>query len=55
MLALAGLIIGALFGGLRARRRGGDRRDIWQYAIVHAMLFALVGLFLSILLTRALG
>ncbi|NIZ08780.1 hypothetical protein [Pseudooceanicola sp. HF7] len=52
MLVLAGLFLGALFGGFRAKTRGGNRKDIWQYAIVHAIIFALVGLVLTILVHR---
>lgn len=54
MFALAGLIIGAIFGALRARRRGGNRLDMFQYAAVHAILFALAGLFLTLIVHRAL-
>lgn len=52
MIVIAGLIFGALFGALRARSRGGSGFDIAQYALVHAILFALVGLFVTIGIDR---
>ena len=52
MLVLAGLILGAAFGALRARKRGGNAKDIWQYGAVHAILFMLVGLVLTVLIHR---
>ncbi|QPM89441.1 hypothetical protein [Pseudooceanicola algae] len=52
MLVLAGLILGALLGGLRAKKRGGNGKDIWQYAIAHAILFMLIGLVVTIVLHR---
>ncbi len=52
MLVIAALVFGALVGGLRARKRGGNRLDIAQYAAVHAMVFALVALFATIIINR---
>jgi hypothetical protein len=54
MIVLGGLVIGGLFGGLRARARNGNRLDIAQYAAVHAIAFALLGLFLTIGIERLL-
>ena len=47
--------IGALVGVFAARRRGGNRKDMAQYAAVFAILFALAGLVLSILYARLAG
>ena len=47
--------IGALVGIFAARRRGGNRKDMAQYAAVFAILFALAGLVLSILYARLAG
>ncbi len=44
--------IGAVIGGLSAKRRGGNRKDMAQYAAVFAIIFALAGLILSIAYTR---
>ena len=55
MFVLVGAVIGALFGGWRAKARGGKRADILQYAAVHAILFALIGLFVTLFIHRALA
>ncbi len=52
MIVLAGLVIGAIIGGLTARRRGGKRLDILQYAAIYAILFMLLGMFASIFIDR---
>lgn len=52
MYVLAGLILGAVLGAVRAKGRGGNSKDIWQYAAVHAIILGLLGLFLTIFLNR---
>lgn len=52
MLVIIGVIAGALYGGWRAKSRGGKTADILQYAAVHAMILALAGLFLTLILHR---
>ena len=52
MIVIAGLLFGALFGAYRARRRQGTGFDIAQYAAAHAILFALLGLFVTILIDK---
>ena len=54
MFVIAGLVLGAIGGGLSARRRGGKPADIAQYAAVYAILFGLLGLFLTLFLDRML-
>ncbi len=54
MFVIAGLVLGALGGGLSARRRGGKVADIAQYAVAYAILFGLLGLFLTLFLDRML-
>jgi hypothetical protein len=54
MFVIGGLILGAIGGGLRARARGGKTADIAQYATVYAILFGLIGLFLTIYLDRVM-
>ncbi len=49
---LAGLMIGALLGALNARTRGGVRLDLVQWGAVGAIIGALVGLFVLILIQR---
>lgn len=52
MLIIAGLLLGALWGGLLARRRKGSRFDIAQYAAAFAILFAIIGLLATVVLDR---
>ncbi len=54
MIVLAGVILGAIWGAMRARARQGSKLDIAQYAAVHAILFGLIGLFVTIGLERLL-
>jgi hypothetical protein len=52
MIFFPAVLFGALLGALRARSRGGNGFDIAQYALVHAIVFAILGLFLTIILHR---
>jgi len=52
MIVLFGAILGALTGGLLARRRKGRTADILQYAFVYALMFALAGLFITLIIHR---
>lgn len=52
MIFYAAIALGALVGYLRAARRGGNRFDKLQYAAVHAIFFAILGLFLTIFILR---
>ncbi|KIN60875.1 hypothetical protein Z945_1857 [Sulfitobacter noctilucae] len=45
-------IIGAIIGGLTARKRGGNRMDIAQYAASFGIAFALLGVVITVLLDR---
>jgi ABC-type Mn2+/Zn2+ transport system permease subunit len=54
MLVIGGLILGALAGGLTARRRGGKPADMAQWSAVWGILFGLAGLFLTLFLDRLL-
>lgn len=54
MFVIGGLLVGAIGGGFRARARGGKAADILQYALVHAILFGLLGLFITLYLDRML-
>lgn len=50
---LAGLLIGALLGGAGARRQGGRRLDLLQWAAVGAIIGGIVGLFVLIFIERS--
>lgn len=52
---LGGLVLGALLGAWGARRRGGQRFDLAQWAATGAIMGGLVGLFVLIILLRIFG
>lgn len=52
MFVIGGLVLGAIGGGLSARRRGGRPADIAQYAAVYGIIFGLFGLFITLILDR---
>lgn len=54
MFVIGGFLLGALAGGYRAKTRGGKTADILQYAFVHGLILALLGLFVTISLDRML-
>lgn len=53
MIVAIGGILGALLGALIAHRRKGVAADILQYAFVYFLIFALLGLFVTIFVHRA--
>ena len=54
MFVIGGLVLGAIIGGLTARRRGGKPADIAQYSAGFGIAFGLLGLFLTLFLDRLL-
>jgi hypothetical protein len=54
MIVLLALVVGGALGAWRAKARGGNRLDMLQWGGVHAILFALAGLILTIVITRLL-
>jgi cytochrome c biogenesis protein CcdA len=55
MIVLAGLVFGSLFGAGLAKKRGGKKLDMLQYAAGFGICFMLVGLFATIFLERMLA
>jgi prolipoprotein diacylglyceryltransferase len=55
MIVIAGLILGIIVGILRAKARGGNGKDMAQPAAVYAILFAIIGLFITIIIHRLAG
>lgn len=53
VLVLAALVLGALIGGWRAKRRGGKALDVLQYAAAHAIPLMILALFVTIYLDRS--
>ena len=47
-------LLGAAVGAFTARRRNGSLTDSLQYGFVYALAFAVLGLFATILVDRAL-
>jgi len=54
MIVILSAVIGATWGGLMAKRRGGNRKDLAQYAAGMGVLFAIIGLFVTIAVERSL-
>jgi len=53
MIVIAAALIGAILGGMTAKKRGGKLADIAQYAAVYAIGFAIVGMLATILIHRS--
>jgi len=53
MLVIGGAVLGAIIGGLTAKRRGGSPLDIAQYAAGYAIALALVGMVATVVIHRA--
>lgn len=54
MIVIAALVAGAIFGVYAASRKGGNRLDKAQYGAVFAIIFALVGLFVTVAIDKML-
>ncbi|MFY0680489.1 MAG: apolipoprotein acyltransferase [Thalassovita sp.] len=52
MIVIAATVFGALMGSLVASRRKGKSLDILQYAAGYAILFAMAGLFVTLIVHR---
>ncbi len=52
MIIAAFALVGALIGGYNAKKRGGTRLDIAQYAGAYALAFGIVGMFITVFLVR---
>jgi hypothetical protein len=52
MIVLAGLVLGALYGAMVAKKRGGRGLDQLQYGAVFAIAFGVLGMFLTIFIER---
>lgn len=51
---LAGLVIGAIIGAVRARLRGGRLADMLQWGLVFAMICGVLGIFVLIAVERSM-
>ena len=50
---LSGIIIGAIFGVFRAKRRGGVFLDLLQWGVVNAIIFGVIGMLVLVIIERA--
>ena len=55
MIAIGLALLGAVIGGMTARKRGGNRKDIAQYATGYGMAFLVVGMIATVVLDRMLA
>lgn len=52
MVVIVAFLVGAVFGALRAKKRGGNKLDMAQYGAVYGIALALIATFLTIMITR---
>jgi hypothetical protein len=52
MIVIVAAFIGAIVGGITAKRRSGNALDIAQYAAGYAMAFVVVGLIATVVIDR---
>lgn len=52
MIVILALVLGAVIGFRRAAKMGGSRADRIQYAVAHAMGLAILGIFVTVLISR---
>ena len=45
--------LGAVTGATLMKRRGGNKKDMGQYAADYGIFFAVIGLFIAIFIARA--
>ncbi len=53
MIVIIACLAGAALGVWHARHNGGDRKDVIQYALTYALIFGVIGMFVTIYLLRA--
>lgn len=54
MIVFGAALIGALLGGFVAKKRGGSRLDIAQYAASSAIAFAVIGMVATVMIHRSM-
>jgi len=54
MVVLVSTIFGVIWGGYQAKRRGGNRKDIAQYATGYGIAFLLLGVIVAVILDRTI-
>ena len=52
MIVIGLAILGSIIGGMTAKKRRGNRKDIAQYAAGYGFAFLIVGMFLTVIIDR---
>ncbi|MEO9822695.1 MAG: apolipoprotein acyltransferase [Paracoccaceae bacterium] len=52
MIVLGTALLGAILGGLQARKRKGNSLDLAQHAIAYAIAFGLIGMIITVFVHR---
>ncbi|KMW57081.1 hypothetical protein AIOL_002039 [Candidatus Rhodobacter oscarellae] len=55
MIVIVSALVGAIIGALQARRGGGNRKDMAQYAAGFGIAFALIGMLVTVILARTVA
>ncbi|WP_394152502.1 hypothetical protein [Loktanella salsilacus] len=50
---LGGIVLGALIGAFRAKKRGGTVMDMLQWGTAFAVMLGIIGLFVLVFMQRA--
>ena len=50
---LLGMLIGAVFGVVMAKRRGGVTLDLVQWGVVNTIIFGVIGMLILVIIERA--
>ncbi len=53
MIVIICALLGCVIGGSTAKRRGGQRLDILQYAAGYAIAFSIVGVLITVAIDKA--
>lgn len=54
MLPIGGLFLGAILGAVTARKRGGSKADMAQYAAGYGIALAVAGMIAAVIIERSL-
>ncbi len=54
MITIVAALLGAFYGAITAKKRGGSPLDMAQYGGAYALVFAVIGLFVSVIVARML-
>lgn len=52
MIIIAAAVFGILFGVRTARQRGGRPIDQWHYGAAYGILFTMIGLIVTVIISR---